>query len=250
MNLNRPPPPHYVEAGICDPTDTQSICDDSITHPTGSPDGFRLELGDQDLPILRRDCGDDVHQAGLRRQPVFGGCPCLHPERRAPSMTEVTMFQGQATTRITYKPCHQFSWLQHPLTRDNMGSNACDCRKREKIHDFLLSGVPGRKPDDQGTGPRTVTQLRSGSWWCSSVRRDPRSASAPLTASGTRPDRSQGRLSSLHLGRGQPSRGASSAHSGRVRHARGLYGHLSLCCNSQNCLQTLQMSWGWVEVWE
>ena len=117
MNSNGPPPPHYVEAGISGPTDTQSIRDESITHPTGGSDGFRLQLGDQDLPILRRDRGDDVHQAGLRREPVFGSCPGLHPERRASIMIKVKIFQGQAPRRITYEQCHKCSRLPYPLTR-------------------------------------------------------------------------------------------------------------------------------------
>lgn len=132
MNSNRPPPPHYVEAGICGPTDTQSIRDDSITHPTGSSDGFCLELGDQDLPMLRRDRSDDVHQARLRREPIFGSCPGLHPESRASSVIKVTRFQGQATRRITYKPCHQLSRSRIPSPDDNSGSN-CQGNRRAKF---------------------------------------------------------------------------------------------------------------------
>lgn len=36
-----------------------------ITHPTGSSNGFCLQLGDQDFSVLRRDRSNDVHQAGL-----------------------------------------------------------------------------------------------------------------------------------------------------------------------------------------
>ena len=231
MNSNCPPPPHYVEAGICDPTDTQSICDDSITHPTGSPDGFRLELGDQDLPILRRDCGDDVHQAGLRWQPVFGGCPGLHPERRALSMIEVTMFQGQAARRITYKPCHQFSWLQHPLTRDNRGSNACDCQGNgRKFMTSCSLEYQGESQMTRGQGP--------GQWhsWGLAHGGAPASDATPAQLPPY----------SLHLGWGQPSRGASSAHCSWDE-ASPLVGPAQLTESGTRPA----LSWGWLStLWE